>query len=158
MSKQMQTAQTQTRRRLNRKRRAKLPKTVLTFRTEQIYIADANGNDVKPLTQNEGLIYFYFVWSPDSSMLASLAATYQEWNFLQYQADGKGEFFVPMGRPRLIEKNGRERRLDDNLTSVHPVWSPDSAKVAALLTRKSEFMMQSAMRRRKPRFRCEINC
>lgn len=106
------------------------PKTVLTFRTEQIYIADANGNDVKPLTQNEGLIYFYFVWSPDSSMLASLAATYQEWNFLQYQADGKGEVFVPMGRPRLIEKNGRERRLDDNLTSVHPVWSPDSAKVA----------------------------
>ncbi len=106
------------------------PKAVLTFRTEQIYIADANGNDVKPLTQNEGLIYFYFVWSPDSSMLASLAANYQEWNFLQYQADGKGEVFVPMGRPRLIEKNGRERRLDDNLTSVHPVWSPDSAKIA----------------------------
>ena len=106
------------------------PKAVLTFRTEQIYIADANGNDVKPLTQNEGLIYFYFVWSPDSSMLASLAATYQEWNFLQYQASGKNEVFTPMGRPRLIEKNGRERRLDDNLTAVHPVWSPDSAKVA----------------------------
>ena len=106
------------------------PKAVLTFRTEQIYITDANGNDVKPLTQNEGLIYFYFVWSPDSAMLAALATTYQEWNFLQYQADGKGEVFIPMGRPRLIEKNGRERRLDDNLTTVHPVWSPDSAKVA----------------------------
>ncbi|CAN5175213.1 hypothetical protein BH20ACI1_BH20ACI1_25370 [soil metagenome] len=106
------------------------PKAVLTFRTEQIYISDANGNDVKPLTQNEGLIYFYFVWSPDSSMLVSLAATFQEWNFLQYQADGKGEVFVPMGRPRLIEKNGRERRLDDNLTAVPPVWSPDSAKIA----------------------------
>ncbi len=106
------------------------PTAVLTFRTEQIYISDANGNDVKPLTQNEGLIYFYFVWSSDSAMLAALATTYQEWNFLQYQADGKGEVFVPMGRPRLIEKNGRERRLDDNLTTVHPVWSPDSAKVA----------------------------
>jgi hypothetical protein len=103
---------------------------VLTFRSEQIYTADANGNDVKPLTQNEGLIYFYFVWSPDSSMLASLAATYQEWNYLKYQADGKGELFIPMGRPRLVEKNGRERRLDDNLTAVHPVWSPDSAKIA----------------------------
>ncbi|CAN5498419.1 hypothetical protein BH18ACI1_BH18ACI1_21300 [soil metagenome] len=107
------------------------PKAILTFRTEQIYTADANGNDVKPLTQNEGLIYFYFVWSPDSSMLVSLAATYQEWNFLKYQADGKGELFIPMGRPRLVEKNGRERRLDDNLTAVHPVWSPDSAKIAA---------------------------
>ena len=109
---------------------AQPPTAVLTFRTEQIYIADANGNDVKPLTQNEGLIYFYFVWSPDSTMLASLATTYQEWNFLQYQAESKSELFTPMGRPRLVEKNGRERRLDDNLTSVHPVWSPDSAKVA----------------------------
>ncbi len=105
-------------------------KPVLTFRTEQIYTAEANGNDVKPLTQNEGLIYFYFVWSPDSSMLAALSSTFQEWNYLQYQADSRGEIFVPMGRPRVIEKNGRERRLDDNLTAVHPVWSPDSAKVA----------------------------
>ena len=106
------------------------PKTVLTFRTEQIYTCDANGGDVKPLTQNEGLIYFYFVWSPDSSNLAALAATFQEWRFLNYQADVKGEIFVPFGRLRLIEKNGRERRLDDNLTSVRPVWSPDSAKIA----------------------------
>ncbi len=106
------------------------PVGVLTFRTEQIYIVNADGDGVKPITQNEGLIYFYYVWSPDSSMLASLATTFQEWNYLQYQAEGKKEVFVPMGRPRLIEKNGRERRLDDNLTSVHPVWSPDSAKIA----------------------------
>ena len=32
--------------------------------------------------------------------------------------------------PFVIEKNGRERRLDDGLTAVQPVWSPDSAKVA----------------------------
>jgi hypothetical protein len=106
------------------------PKAVLTFRTEQIYIANREGADLKPITQNEGLIYFYFGWSPDSSMLAALAATYQEWNYLQYQAESKGEQFTPAGRPRLVEKTGRERRLDDNLTNVRPVWSPDSAKVA----------------------------
>jgi hypothetical protein len=109
---------------------AEAPKAVLTFRTEQIYIANREGTDLKPITQNEGLIYFYFGWSPDSKALAALAATYQEWNYLQYQADSKGEIFTPSGRPRLVEKTGRERRLDDNLTNVRPVWSPDSAKVA----------------------------
>lgn len=106
------------------------PKVVLTFRTEQIYICNREGAEIKPITQNEGLIYFYFVWSPDSSALAALAATYQEWNFLQYQAESKSELFTPAGRPRLVEKTGRERRLDDNLTIVRPVWSPDSAKIA----------------------------
>ena len=106
------------------------PGAVLTFRTEQIYLCGANGDGVKPLTQNEGLIYFYFVWSPDGSMLASLAATIREWQYLNGQADLKGEVFLPFGRPRLVEKTGRERRLDDGLTQVHPVWSPDSAKIA----------------------------
>ena len=106
------------------------PKTVLTFRTEQIYICDSGGGSVQPLTQNEGLMYFYFVWSPDSSKLAALAATFHEWRVLNYQADIRGELFVPFGRLRLIEKNGRERRLNDNLTAVRPVWSPDSAKIA----------------------------
>ena len=105
------------------------PKPVLTFRTEQIYICNREGAEIKPITQNEGLIYFYFVWSPDSSALAALATTFQEWNFLQYQAESKGELFTPAGRPRSIEKTGRERRLDDNLTIVRPVWSPDSAKI-----------------------------
>ena len=105
-------------------------KMVLTFRSEQIYICDSEGGNIKPITQNEGLIYFYFVWSPDSTALAALAATFQEWNYLQYQAEGKGESYTPVGRPRLVEKNGRERRLDDNSTTVQPVWSPDSAKIA----------------------------
>ncbi|MBX7173034.1 MAG: hypothetical protein K1X72_18840 [Pyrinomonadaceae bacterium] len=105
-------------------------KQVLTFRTEQIYTCNSDGGDLKPITQNEGLIYFYFVWSPDSSALATLAATWKEWSFLKYQADQKGENFIPMGRPRLVEKNGRIRLLDDNLTPAHPVWSPDSAKIA----------------------------
>lgn len=106
------------------------PKQVLTFRTEQIYICNADGGDLKPLTQNEGFIYFYFIWSPDGSALISLATTWKEWQFMKYQADQRGEVFVPMGRPRLVEKTGRIRLLDDNLTAVQPVWSPDSAKVA----------------------------
>lgn len=112
------------------------PTGILTFRTEQIYTCGSDGDGIKPVTQNEGLIYFYYVWSPDSSMLASLAATYREWQFLQSQADQKGEQFAPLGRPRLVEKTGRERRLDDALTQVQPVWSPDSAKVAVAFDRQ----------------------
>ncbi len=112
------------------------PTGVLTFRTEQIYLCDANGDGVKPLTQNEGLIYFYFVWSPDGAMLAALAATNREFLYFNGQAELKGEIFTPLGRPRLVEKTGRERRLDDGLTQVHPVWSPDSAKVALAFDRQ----------------------
>lgn len=106
------------------------PTRILTFRTEQIYICNSDGDGIKAVTEKEGLIYFYYIWSPDSTMLAALAATTREWQYLQYQADSKGELFVPQGRLRLVEKNGRERRLDDALTNVKPVWSPDSAKVA----------------------------
>jgi hypothetical protein len=106
------------------------PASVLTFRTEQIYLCNADGGDLKPITQNEGLIYFYFAWSPDSAALMTLAATIREWQFAQMQADQRMEMFVPSGRPRLLEKTGRNRLLDDNLTKVRPVWSPDSAKVA----------------------------
>jgi hypothetical protein len=106
------------------------PASVLTFRTEQIYLSNSDGGDLKPITQNEGLIYFYFVWSPDSAALITLAATIREWQFGQMQADQRAEMFTPSGRPRLVEKNGRIRLLDDNLTKVQPVWSPDSAKVA----------------------------
>lgn len=106
------------------------PPPVLTFRTEQIYLCNSDGDGLKPLTQNEGLIYFYYVWSPDSSAIVSLAARFNEWRYFQAVAEQKGEVFVPVGRPRLIEKSGRERRLDDAPTQVRPVWSPDSAKVA----------------------------
>ncbi len=106
------------------------PTGILTFRTEQIYICNADGDGAKAVTQNEGLIYFYYVWSPDSTMLAALAAKSIEWRYLSERADLGGEIFVPVGRPRVIEKNGRERRLDDALTAVQPVWSPDSSKIA----------------------------
>jgi hypothetical protein len=106
------------------------PTGILTFRTEQIYICNLDGDGAKAITQNEGLIYFYYVWSPDSSALAALAAKSIEWKYLNDRADLNGEMFVPVGRPRVIEKNGRERRLDDALTAVQPVWSPDSSKIA----------------------------
>jgi hypothetical protein len=106
------------------------PTGILAFRTEQIYVANADGTGVKALTENEGLKYFYYVWSPDSTMLAALATTRREWQVQELATQGKGEEMVPFGRPRIIEKNGRERRLDDAATQVQPVWSPDSAKVA----------------------------
>ena len=106
------------------------PTGILIFRTEQIYLSNADGSTVKPITQTDGLIYFYYVWAADSSALVALAATQREWQFLQFRAESNGEIFVPLGRPRLVERNGRERRLDDGLTAVHPVWSPDSTKVA----------------------------
>lgn len=105
-------------------------KDVITFRTEQIYLCSSEGTDLKPLTKNEGLMYFYFVWAPDSSALASLATSITEWRVRQARMQNAGEVFVPEGRPRLVEKNGRERLLDDYPTTVRPVWSPDSAKVA----------------------------
>ena len=86
------------------------PTGILTFRTEQIYICNADGSGVKAVTENEGLIYFYYAWSPDSTMLAALAATSREWKYLDISAASKGESLIPQGRPRIIEKNGRERR------------------------------------------------
>ena len=107
------------------------PTGILAFRSEQIYVANSEGKGVKPLTENEGLIYFQYAWSPDSTMLVALATTVREWKYLEIVSGSKGEQMVPQGRLRTIEKNGRERRLDDNLTAVRPVWSPDSTKVAA---------------------------
>lgn len=106
------------------------PSSMMVFRTEQIYLANADGNSVKPITQNDGLIYFYYDWASDSSALVALAATQREWQYLQFRAESSGEIYIPVGRPRVVEKSGRERRLDDALTAVHPVWSPDSMKVA----------------------------
>ena len=106
------------------------PANVLTFSTEQLYLCNTDGGDLKPITQNQGLIYFYFVWAPDSSALVTLAATYTEWEIGRNQSEQRMEIYIPAGRPRLVEKTGRIRLLDDNLTKVRPVWSPDSAKVA----------------------------
>jgi hypothetical protein len=108
------------------------PKAILTLRTEQIYFCNRDGGDLKLLTdKDEGKIYYYFVWSPDSSRLLALASTNADWAIGQAEAQKRTEIFVPSGRPRIVEKSGRIRLLDDNATKIQPVWSPDSSKVAA---------------------------
>ncbi|HEY6804904.1 MAG TPA: hypothetical protein VI306_15120 [Pyrinomonadaceae bacterium] len=97
---------------------------VASFSTEQIYICNRDGYDLKPLTAREGLIYFYFVWAPDGHAMAALACKEDEWN------ERERQFKMPAGRPRLLELDGTERLLDDGLTDALPVWSPDAAKVA----------------------------
>ena len=97
---------------------------VASFNTEQIYICNRDGYDLKPLTSREGLIYFYFVWAPDGHAMAALACKEDEWNARERQ------FKLPAGRPRLIAPDGSERLLDDALTDALPVWSPDASKIA----------------------------
>lgn len=97
---------------------------VASFATEQIYICNRDGYDLKPLTTREGLIYFYFAWAPDSHAMVALACKEGEWNTRERQ------YKLPAGRPRLIAPDGTERLLDDGLTDALPVWCPDASKVA----------------------------
>ncbi len=97
---------------------------VRLFHTEQIYICNRDGYDLKPLTSREGLIYFYCSWSPDNQALVALACKESEWDARER------EYKLPTGRPRLISLDGKERLLDDGLTEALPVWSPDASKVA----------------------------
>src|ERR1044072_4691496 len=85
---------------------------VASFNTEQIYMCNRDGYDLKPLTGREGLIYFYFVWAPDTHALAALACKEDEWNPRGPQDK------LPAGRPRLIAPDGSERLLDDALTDA----------------------------------------
>src|SRR6266550_4657087 len=94
------------------------------FSTEQVYLCNRDGYDLKPLTTRDGLIYFALSWAPDAHALVALACRESEW-----QAREK-EFKTPTGRPRLISLDGTERLLDDALAEAPPVWSPDSSKVA----------------------------
>lgn len=97
---------------------------VAAFQTEQIYICNRDGFDLKPLTSREGLIYFAFSWAPDGHALVALACKEEEWDGREKQ------FRSPAGRPRLITTDGQERLLDDALADALPVWSPDSSKIA----------------------------
>ena len=97
---------------------------VASFNTEQIYICNRDGYDLKPLTAREGLIYFYFAWAPDAHAIVALACKEEEWNARERQ------YKLPAGRPRLIARDGNERLLDDAITDALPVWSSDSSKVA----------------------------
>jgi hypothetical protein len=97
---------------------------VRLFNTEQVYLCNRDGFDLKPLTTRDGLIYFALSWAPDNHALAALACKESEWNARE------NELKTPAGRPRLIGLDGHERLLDDSLAEAPPVWSPDSSKVA----------------------------
>ncbi|MFN2455782.1 MAG: hypothetical protein ABR577_16350 [Pyrinomonadaceae bacterium] len=97
---------------------------VAVFKTEQVYVCTRDGFDLKPLTTREGLIYFHLSWAPDAHAIAALACKENEWDAREK------ENRTPAGRPRLITLDGRERLLDDELTDVLLVWSPDASKVA----------------------------
>ena len=94
------------------------------FNTEQVYVCNRDGSDLRPLTTRDGLIYFGLAWAPDSHALAALACKENEWDAREK------EFKTPAGRPRLIMTGGGERLLDDQLAEAPIVWSPDSSKVA----------------------------
>jgi hypothetical protein len=95
------------------------------FSTEQVYICNRDGYELRPLTTRDGLIYFGLTWAPDGHALAALACKESEWDAREK------EFKTPAGRPRVIATDGVERLLDDQLAETPPVWSPDSSKVAA---------------------------
>jgi len=97
---------------------------VAAFQTEQIYVCNRDGYDLKPITSREGLIYFAFAWAPDSHALVALACKEAEWDARERQSK------LPVGRPRLLTPDGQERLLDDGLAEALPVWSPDASKVA----------------------------
>ena len=72
------------------------PTGILAFRTEQIYICNADGGGVKPLTQDDGLKYFYYAWSPDSTMLVARCDSDRMESFCQYRGR-KGRADDPVG-------------------------------------------------------------
>jgi hypothetical protein len=94
------------------------------FNTEQVYLCNRDGYDLRPLTTRDGLIYFGLSWAPDNHALVALACRESEWEMRER------EYKTPAGRPRLISLDGQERLLDDELAEVPPVWSPDASKVA----------------------------
>lgn len=95
------------------------------FPNEQIYTCKGDGFNLKPLVITKmDLVYFYFAWSPDSTQLVALASRRDEF-------DSRPADLALAGRPRLINLQGVERLLDDKLTDVFPVWSPDASKIAA---------------------------
>jgi hypothetical protein len=98
---------------------------VAVFSTEQVYLCNRDGYDLRPLTTRDGLIYFALSWAPDTHALAALACKESEWQ------ERERQFKTPAGRPRVISSiDGEERLLDDELAEAPPVWSPDSSKVA----------------------------
>jgi hypothetical protein len=94
------------------------------FSTEQVYVCNRDGYELRPLTTRDGLIYFGLTWAPDGHALAALACKESEWDAREKENK------TAAGRPRLVALDGGERLLDDQLAEAPPVWSPDSSKIA----------------------------
>ena len=122
---------------------------VALFSTEQIYICNRDGYDLKPLTSREGLIYFYASWAPDNHALVAMACKESEWDARER------EFRLPVGRPRLLTPEGNERLLDDELTEALPVWCPDSSKVATAFVADVKIYDAAATKPTQARIRLE---
>jgi hypothetical protein len=122
---------------------------VALFSTEQIYICNRDGYDLKPLTSREGLIYFYASWAPDNHALVAMACKESEWDARER------EFRLPVGRPRLLTPEGNERLLDDELTEALPVWCPDSSKVATAFVADVKMYDATATKPTQARIRLE---
>jgi hypothetical protein len=122
---------------------------VALFSTEQIYICNRDGYDLKPLTSREGLIYFYASWAPDNHALAAMACKESEWEARER------EFRLPVGRPRVLTPEGNERLLDDELTEALPVWCPDSSKVATAFVANVRIYDAAATKPTQARIRLE---
>jgi len=97
---------------------------LLVFSTEQLYVCNRDGYELRPLTSRDGLIYFGLTWAPDGHALAALACKESEWDARERENK------TAAGRPRVVSLDGAERLLDDQLAEAPPVWSPDSSKIA----------------------------
>ena len=94
------------------------------FNTEQVYVCNRDGYELRPLTSRDGLIYFGLTWAPDGHAVAALACKESEWDARERENK------TATGRPRVVGLDGVERLLDDQLAEAPPVWSPDSSKIA----------------------------
>ena len=94
------------------------------FSTEQVYVCNKDGYELRPLTTRDGLIYFGLTWAPDGHAVAALACKESEWDAREKLNQ------TASGRPRIIGIDGKERLLDDQLAEAPPVWSADSSKIA----------------------------
>lgn len=94
------------------------------FNTEQVYVCNRDGYELRPLTTRDGLIYFGLTWAPDGHAIAALACRESEWDAREKENK------TAAGRPRVVGLDGVERLLDDQLAEAPPAWSPDSSKVA----------------------------
>jgi hypothetical protein len=94
------------------------------FNTEQVYVCNRDGYELRPLTTRDGLIYFGLTWAPDGHALAALACRESEWGAREKENK------TAAGRPRIVGMDGVERLLDDQLAEAPPAWSPDSSKIA----------------------------